>query len=104
MSMRGAGDDGRGGGRGPEGARGKSGSEPGRRGGPSARRGRGALAVLPVSPEAAHEERMAGHVRRHKARGTPPPRRDRGLSREEIVEAAIAVADAEGPDAISMRR
>ena len=27
-----------------------------------------------------------------------------GLSREEIVSAAIAVADAEGPDAISMRR
>ena len=32
------------------------------------------------------------------------PRRDRGLSRAEIVAAAIAVADAEGPDAISMRR
>ena len=58
----------------------------------------------PASREAAHEERIAGHVRRHKARGTQPPRRDRGLSREEIVEAAIAVADAEGPDAISMRR
>ena len=33
-----------------------------------------------------------------------PPRRDRGLSRAEIVRAAIAVADAEGPEAISMRR
>ena len=37
-------------------------------------------------------------------RGAQPPRRDRGLSREEIVSAAIAVADAEGPEAISMRR
>jgi AcrR family transcriptional regulator len=52
----------------------------------------------------AREERIAGHVQRHKARGAQPPRRDRGLSRAEIVSAAIAVADAEGPDAISMRR
>ena len=54
--------------------------------------------------EAAREERIAGHVQRHRARGTQPPRRDRGLSRAEIVRAAIAVADAEGPEAISMRR
>jgi AcrR family transcriptional regulator len=62
----------------------------------------------PYSPraarEAARDEKIAGHVQRHKARGTQPPRRDRGLSRDEIVSAAIAVADAEGPDAISMRR
>ena len=32
------------------------------------------------------------------------PRRAAALSREEIVRAAIKVADAEGPDAISMRR
>jgi AcrR family transcriptional regulator len=32
------------------------------------------------------------------------PRRVRGLSRADIVTAAIAVADAEGPDAVSMRR
>ena len=57
-----------------------------------------------ASREEAREERIAGHVQRHRARGAQPPRRDRGLSREEIVEAAIAVADAEGPDAISMRR
>ena len=57
-----------------------------------------------ASREEAREERIAGHVQRHKARGAQPPRRDRGLSREEIVEAAIAVANAEGPDAISMRR
>ena len=54
--------------------------------------------------EAAREERIAGHVQRHRARGAQPPRRDRGLSRAEIVSAAIAVADAEGPEAISMRR
>ncbi|MDQ2815473.1 MAG: TetR/AcrR family transcriptional regulator [Actinomycetota bacterium] len=51
-----------------------------------------------------HEQRIAGHVQRHRERGSRPPRRDRGLSRAEIVGAAIAVADAEGPDAISMRR
>jgi AcrR family transcriptional regulator len=37
-------------------------------------------------------------------RGAQPRGRDRGLSRDEIVRAAITVADAEGPDAISMRR
>src|SRR5438105_11388629 len=58
----------------------------------------------PSAREATREDRIAGHVQRHKARGVQPPRRDRGLSREEIVSAAIAVADAEGPDAISMRR
>jgi AcrR family transcriptional regulator len=57
-----------------------------------------------VSREDAREERIAAHLQRHRQRGTRPPRRDRGLSRAEIVRAAIAVADAEGPDAISMRR
>jgi AcrR family transcriptional regulator len=52
----------------------------------------------------AREQRVAGHMRRHRERGAQPPRRDRGLSRAEIVSTAIAVADAEGPDAISMRR
>jgi AcrR family transcriptional regulator len=50
------------------------------------------------------EQRISEHVERHRARGARPPGRDRGLSREEIVASAIAVADAEGPDAISMRR
>ena len=50
------------------------------------------------------EQRLAGQVRRHRERGAQPPRRDSGLSRAEIVATAIAVADAEGPDAISMRR
>jgi AcrR family transcriptional regulator len=57
-----------------------------------------------ASREEAQEQRIAGHVQRHRGRGTPPPRRDRGLSRAKIVGTAIAVADAEGPDAISMRR
>lgn len=64
---------------------------------PYARSGRG-------SREEAHDQRIAGHVQRHRERGAQPPRRDRGLSRDEIVRTAIAVADAEGPDAISMRR
>ena len=56
------------------------------------------------SREEGQERRIAEHVQRHRERRTPPPRRDRGLSRAEIVGTAIAVADAEGPDAISMRR
>ncbi len=52
----------------------------------------------------AHEQRAAGHVQRHRERAAQPPRRDRGLSRDEIVRTAIAVADADGPEAISMRR
>jgi AcrR family transcriptional regulator len=57
-----------------------------------------------ASREEAQEQRTRGHVQRHRERGAQPPRRDRGLSRAEIIKAAIAVADAEGPDAISMRR
>jgi AcrR family transcriptional regulator len=53
---------------------------------------------------ARREQRISEHIERHRARGAQPRPRDRGLSREEIVQAAIAVADAEGPDAISMRR
>jgi AcrR family transcriptional regulator len=53
-------------------------------------------------------DQLAGAARR---RGQDPARRDAGhdrarprLSREEIVDAAIAIADAEGADALSMRR
>jgi AcrR family transcriptional regulator len=53
--------------------------------------------------DAKQEQRIAEHIQRHKERGARPPR-DRGLSRDEIVRTAIAVADAEGPEAISMRR
>ena len=48
----------------------------------------------------AQERQVAGHVQR----GAQPRPRDRGLSRAEIVSAAIGVADAEGAEAISMRR
>jgi AcrR family transcriptional regulator len=57
-----------------------------------------------ASREEAHEQRLTGRVRRHRERGVQPPRRDRGLSLAEIVSTAIAVADAEGLDAIGMRR
>jgi AcrR family transcriptional regulator len=57
-----------------------------------------------MSRDETREQRIAGHVQRHRERGAQPPRRDRGLSRDQIVRAAIAVADAEGPEAISMRR
>jgi AcrR family transcriptional regulator len=50
------------------------------------------------------EQRITDHIRRQQARGAQTRPRDRGLSRQEIVAAAIAVADAEGPDAVSMRR
>jgi AcrR family transcriptional regulator len=50
------------------------------------------------------ELRRAEHLQRTRERGGRPPGRDRGLSRAEIVRAAVAVADAEGPEAISMRR
>jgi AcrR family transcriptional regulator len=48
------------------------------------------------------QQRLAEHIQRQKERGARPP--GRGLSRDEIVRTAIAVADAEGPEAISMRR
>jgi AcrR family transcriptional regulator len=51
-----------------------------------------------------HEQRMRDRVSAQRASWTRPPRRARGLSREDIVCAAIAVADAEGTDAVSMRR
>ncbi len=49
------------------------------------------------------EQRIAEHLVRRKERGGPPPRA-RGLSRVDIVATAVAIADAEGTDAISMRR
>jgi AcrR family transcriptional regulator len=57
-----------------------------------------------VSRSEAREQGIARQVQKHRERGAQPPRRDRGLSREEIVRAAIAIADAEGLEAISMRR
>lgn len=55
--------------------------------------------------ELARERRIADHVGRDKERRlTQPPLRARGLTREDIVDAAIAVADAEGTEAVTMRR
>jgi AcrR family transcriptional regulator len=56
---------------------------------------------LPGRPR---DQRMHAHIRESRGNGRAPSRRARSLSRDEIVRAAIAVADAEGPDAISMRR
>ncbi len=52
----------------------------------------------------AREQRVHQQLSRRGERGARPPRRARSLSRREIVRAAVAVADAEGSDAISMRR
>jgi AcrR family transcriptional regulator len=62
------------------------------------------FAARPASRGDRREQRVADHIRRHKEQGWHPPGRERRLSREEIVRAAINVADAEGPAAISMRR
>jgi AcrR family transcriptional regulator len=50
-------------------------------------------------------ERLAAHAEQDTRRGQRhTPRRADALSRDQIVRTAIAVADAEGADAISMRR
>jgi AcrR family transcriptional regulator len=54
--------------------------------------------------ERERDRHIQAHVSRHRERGAQPPRRDRGLTRDEIVATAIAIADAEGVAAISMRR
>jgi AcrR family transcriptional regulator len=52
-----------------------------------------------------HAARLRAHVREDQRRGRGHlPRRAAALSRDEIVRVAIEVADAEGADAISMRR
>lgn len=49
--------------------------------------------------------RLRAHAREDQRRGQRHlPRRAAALSRDEIVRVAIAVADAEGPDAVTMRR
>ena len=98
----------------PSGSRPRASAGDGPRSGPSApapARSRGRSSGRGTCPapgravrDERHEQRIAEHVQRHKERGARPPRRDRGLSRDEIVRTAIAVADAEGPEAISMRR
>jgi AcrR family transcriptional regulator len=54
--------------------------------------------------EQARERQIAEHVSRRREHGGRPAARARGLSRADIVGAAVAVADAEGTEAVSMRR
>jgi AcrR family transcriptional regulator len=48
--------------------------------------------------------RGSQHIDWHREHGHQPPRRIRGLSQADIIDAAIAVADTEGAAAVSMRR
>jgi AcrR family transcriptional regulator len=54
--------------------------------------------------ERARERQIAAHVDRRREHGGRPAARARGLSRADIVEIAVAIADAEGTAAVSMRR
>jgi AcrR family transcriptional regulator len=56
------------------------------------------------SPAVRREEQLQDRISKLRDGGQRPPGRVRSLSRDEIVRTAISVADAEGPDAISMRR
>jgi AcrR family transcriptional regulator len=51
-----------------------------------------------------NERRISERLHRHPERGGGPRGRDRRLTREDIVSAAVALADAEGVEAVSMRR
>ena len=60
---------------------------------------------LAYRPGDRRAERLRAHAREDAKRGQRhPPRRAAALSREEIVRTAIAVADAEGAEAVNMRR
>jgi AcrR family transcriptional regulator len=54
--------------------------------------------------ERERERGIAERVDRHREHRGQPPRRVRGLSRADIVSTAIAIADADGTEAVSMRR
>ena len=54
--------------------------------------------------ERARERQIAQSVSRAKQDGGQPGGRARGLSRADIVDCAVAIADAEGTAAVSMRR
>ena len=66
------------------------------------------LRPLPGGPrdrrERDRERRIAEHVSRRLEHSGQPPGRVRGLSLPDIVATAIAVADADGTEAVSMRR
>jgi AcrR family transcriptional regulator len=60
---------------------------------------------LGLRPPDPHAKRLRAHVEEDiKRGGRHLPRRADALSRDQIVRAAIAVADAEGAEAVSMRR
>jgi len=60
---------------------------------------------LAYRPGDRRAERLRAHAAEDAKRGRDrPSRRATALSRDEIVRAAMGVADAEGPEAISMRR
>ncbi|HET7247731.1 MAG TPA: TetR/AcrR family transcriptional regulator [Streptosporangiaceae bacterium] len=60
---------------------------------------------LAYRPGDRRAERLKAHAREDARRGQRhPPRRAAALSRDEIVRTAIAVADAEGAEAVNMRR
>jgi AcrR family transcriptional regulator len=88
-------------------------------GGPGGRQGAGGAERVPddlwppFGPQSSSDRDSRAHRRLHEyaerdrgrdQRGRGRNRQVPSLSRGEIVDAAIAVADAEGPDAISMRR
>jgi AcrR family transcriptional regulator len=50
------------------------------------------------------ERQIAEHIGRRREHGARPEPRARGLSRADIVATAVAIADAEGTEAVSMRR
>jgi AcrR family transcriptional regulator len=58
----------------------------------------------PDRREQERDRRLAGHVDRRREHGGRPALRARGLSRADIVDVAVAIADAEGTGAVSMRR
>src|SRR5205809_5244655 len=60
---------------------------------------------LAYRPGDRRAERLRAHAREDARRGQRhPPRRAAALSRDEIVRTAIRVADAEGAEAVNMRR
>jgi hypothetical protein len=63
------------------------------------------IPFLAARPRDRKAERLRAHLREDERRGQRhAPRRGAALSRDEIVRTAIRVADAEGADAVSMRR
>jgi AcrR family transcriptional regulator len=63
------------------------------------------IPFLAARPQDRKTERLRAHLREDERRGQRhPPRRAAALSRGQIVRTAIRVADAEGAEAVSMRR